>query len=459
MFNKSVGTMPSETSNISWRFDSTAFNSIRETLPDRVILNACRSCGYEYRRRLISPVLTVIHMVVAAIWAEESFAASWQLLWTSFAAAFPGTAHRSPSRGTVSNSRKRLPFAVWRKIVAWLSRQGQERSEGIDQWRGHRLVATDGTCMSLQDTKELCNIFGLHRGYHGVHRYPLAKMVLLALVETMIAIDYRIGAYKTDETELLKPMLKTLRKGDLLLADRHFAGSNLYWLYASEGLEYLTPAHQKLKISRLQRLWSYAENDFVAKLKIGDSYRRENPDMPSYIKARFIQVEARIRGKYQRIWLVTSLLDAAGYPAAEMPELYGRRWRIETMFRRFKVDMDSDLLRSKSPDAVYKEVAARICALNIVGTIMLEAATTNNVDVLRISFVDAVRTIIAFAPHLAVRPPEQLPAIYRRMLVEIADGQVPYRPNRLEPRKLKFCKPHYPPLRTTRAEWRAQYAA
>jgi len=459
MSNKSVGTMPSETSNISSQFDSTAFNSIRETLPDRVILNACRDCGYRYRRRLISPVLTVIHMIVAAIWSEESFTASWQLLWTSFAAAFPETARRSPSRGTVSNSRKRMPLAVWQSIFAWLSRQGQERSEGIDRWRGHRVVATDGTCMSLQDTKELCSSFGLHKGYHGVHRYPLAKMVMLVLVETMIAIDYRIGRYKTDETELLKPMLKTLRKGDLLLADRHFAGSNLYWLYESEGLEYLTPAHQKLKISRLKRLWNYGENDFVAKLKIGAFYRRQNPDMPRYIKARFIQVEIRVRGKYQRVWLVTSLLDAYAYPAAEVAELYGRRWRIETMFRRFKVDMDSDLLRSKSPDAVHKEVAARICALNIVGTIMLEASIANNVDVLRISFVDAVRTIIAFAPHLAVRPPEQLPAIYRRMLVEIAARQVPYRPNRSEPRKLKFCKPHYPPLRTTRAEWRAEYAA
>ena len=320
-------------------------------------------------------------------------------------------------------------------------------------------MATDGTCASLQDTEELCSTFGLHKGYHGVHRYPLAKIVMLVLVETMIAIDYGIGRYKTDETQLLKPMLKTLREGDLLLADRHFAGSNLYWLYESEGLEYLTPAHQKLKISRLKKLWSYGENDFVAKLKIGDGYRRENPDMPKCITARFIQMEVRIRGKYQRVWLVTSLLDAARYPADEMAGLYGRRWRIETMFRRFKVDMDSDLLRSKSPDAVYKEVAARICALNIVGTIMLEAATANNVDVLRISFVDAVRTIIAFAPHLAVRPPLQLPAIYGRMLVEIPACQVPYRPNRSEPRKLKFCKPHYPPLRTTRAEWRNQYAA
>jgi hypothetical protein len=459
MFTKSVGTMPPETSNISAQFDSIAVNSIRKTLPDKVILDACHQSGYQYRRRLISPVLTVLHMIVAAIWPEESFAASWQLLWTSFAAIFPAAAARSPSHGTVSNARKRLPLEVWEKIVAWLSQHGQACSEEHDKWRGHRLVAVDGTCASLQDTEELRAAFGVPRGYRGVHRYPLLRMVCIILAETMIAIDYRVGGYKTSEKALLEPMLKTLRKGDLLLADRHFAGSNLYWLYQSQGLEYLTPVHQKLIVSRLKIQWSYGKNDFVAKLKIGDSYRRKNPDMPKYVNARFIQVEARIRGKYKRIWLVTSLLDADKYPANEMAGLYARRWRIETLFRRFKVEISADVLRSKSPDAVYKEVAARICAINIVSTIMLEAATANNVDVLRISFIDAIRTIIVFAPLLAIRPLELLAATYARMLFEIAERQVPLRQGRLEPRKLKYCKRHYPPLRTTRAMWRTEYAA
>ncbi len=459
MSNKSIGKVAGKTSNFCVNFESVTFNSIRKVLPDKVILDACRQANYNHRNRFITPVLTVLHMIIAGIWPEESFTASWQLLWASFAASFSSMAGQSPSRGTVSNARKRLPLEVWHRIAAWLSQQGQAYSEKIDQWRGHRVVAVDGTCMTLPGTDELRSTFGLSSGNYGIRRYPLVRMVCLSLVETMIAINYRLGSYKTDENALLKPMLKTLRKGDLLLADRHFAGANLYWSYMANGLEYLTWAHQKLIISRLKRLWSYGANDFVARLKIGDVYRRKNPEMPKYIKARFIQIEIRIRGKYQRIWLVTSLLDVNKYPTNEIAGLYLKRWRIETLLRRFKIDVSADILKSKSSNAVYKEVAARICAINIVSTIMLEAAIANNVDVTRISFVHAVRAIIAFAPALAMQPVEQLPMTYRAMLCEIAAHLVPLRPGRLEPRRLVHDPKHYPRLKITRAQWRKQYAA
>lgn len=156
---------------------------------------------------------------------------------------------------------------------------------------------------------------------------------------------------------------------------------------------------------------------------------------------------------------MTSLLDADKYPVNEIAGLYLKRWRIETLCRRFKIDVSADIPRSKSSNAIYKEIAARICAINIVSTIMLEAAIANNVDVTRISFVHTVRVIIAFAPVLAMQPIEQLPRTYRVMLCEIAAHLVPLRPGQLEPHRLAYNPKHYPRLKTTRAQWRKQYAA
>jgi hypothetical protein len=458
MLNKPIGKVGEKTSNFCRNLESLTFNSIRKVLPDKTILDACHEVDYNYRNRLISPVVTVLHMILAGIWPEDSFTASWQLLWASFAANFPSMAGQSPSGGTVSNARKRLPLETWHKIVAWLSKQGQAYSEKMDKWRGHRVVSVDGTCMTVSNTKELCDTFGLSKGNNGPRLYPLVRMVCLSVVETMMVISYKLGSYKTDENALLKPMLKMLRKGDLLLADRHYAGSNLYWSYLENGLEYLTWAHQRLIVSRLKRLWSYGANDFVARVNIGDVYQRRSPEMPKYIMARFIHVEARVRGKHQHIWLVTSLLDDK-YPADEIAGLYLKRWRIETLFRQFKTELSADILRSKSSVAIYKEVAARICAINIVGTIMLEAAIANNVDVTRISFIHTIRAIIAFAPALAMRPAEQLPTIFRAMLCEIAAHLVPLRQGRLEPRRIAHNPKGYPLLKTTRTQWRTQNAA
>lgn len=459
MFNKSIGEVVEKNETISGKLESITFNSIRKVLPDNAILEACRQVKYDYRNRLITPVMTVLHMVAAAIWPEDSFNAAWQLVWSSFSASFPPMAGKSPLRASVTKARKRLPLAVWQKVRQWICQQAQQYSAGMDKWRGHRVVLADGTCSTLPDEPELHKQFPPPKGNHGYGRYPLVRMVCLSLLRTMTVVNYNIGKYRVDENTLLKPMLKTLRKGDLLVADRHFAGANLYYNYMANGLEYLTRAHQKLKISRLKCLYKFNENDFVAKLKIGDIYRRKDCELPTFITARLICIPVSIRGRVRHIWLVTSLLDAQQYPADEIAQLYLQRWRIETLFRQFKVDLGSDQLRSKSVDAIKKEIAARVCAINIVRMIMLEAAIDNDVDPMRISFVATVRIIIAYAPAMALRPIHQLPTIYRAMLKEITSHMIPERPGRLEPRRLAHDPKHYPRLRITRAQWREQYAA
>ena len=224
------------------------------------------------------------------------------------------------------------------------------------------------------------------------------------------------------------------------------------------GLEYITRKHQRLIVSRVKRLWSYGTNGFVGKLKISDVYRRRNPEMPKYIQARFIQRKVRIRGKVEHVWLVTSLLDKK-YPGGEIVKLYMKRWSIETLFRQFKTELSADILRSQSVDAIHKEIAAKVCAINIVHTLMIEAAIAKKVDASRISFVYTIRAVIAFAPAFAVGTPGRLKRVYDAMLCEIAMHLVSWRPGRLEPRRLAHDPRNYLKLQTTRAMWRKQNAA
>ena len=113
MSNKSIVKVPVKTSQFPASLESVPLNSIRKILPDKTIHDACHQVNYNYRNRFITPVVTVLHVILAAIWPEESFNASWQLLWLSFAANCPSMAGKSPSRGTISNARKRLPLEAW----------------------------------------------------------------------------------------------------------------------------------------------------------------------------------------------------------------------------------------------------------------------------------------------------------------------------------------------------------
>jgi hypothetical protein len=438
---------------------STTLNAVQKWLPVARIEQICHEVGYAWRDRMLTPSVMVLHMILAAIWPEESLNASWQVQWAAVAGRYPELAGQSPSRGTVSKARKRLPLAVWEKLGTYLSERVQVAAESFASWRGHRVVLLDGTCVSMPDEPALFEAFGTNVGYHGKGRYPLARAATLCLAGTMTVIAYALGGYRQSEWALALTIFGTLRKGDLLVADRYFAAAHFCWRYQSLGLEFLTRTHQRLIVSRIKRVQSCSDHDFLGRLTINKNYRRKDPHLPPYLLVRFIQATLRIRGERQVIWLVTSLLDDRRYPAAEVVQVYGRRWRIETLFEQFKTRLSADVLRSHSPEGIRKEFAARCIALNLIHAILLEAASPDRVDPLRISFVHTIRAILIFSPALADASVWRLPQVYGAMLSEIVHHRVPERPGRNEPRAVRREYKHYPMLRQTRAEWRDRDAA
>jgi hypothetical protein len=460
MRKDSIGQKPRSATKISDALPSVLFHSIRHIVSDDLVEQTCREVDYRFRKRKITPVVTVLHMIVSAIWPEESFNACWQVLWDTFASWFPEFQGQSSSRRRVSETRGRLPLRLWRALFQKVAQQAQERSHGYDAWHGHRVVLADGTCLSMLRTPELVEAFGVNTGHHGRGRYPLARVVTFCLAGTMTILDYAIGRYRQGEWSLLRSILAALHRGDLLIADRHFAAAPYYVRYQQEGVEFLTRAHQRLKISKVKRVIRYDAHDFVGRLKINKLYRRKGPSLPAHIDVRFFKAVLRMRGRRQVVWFVTSLLDPQCYPAEEIIALYARRWRIETLFREVKITLSADVLRSQSPEGIRKEIVARLTALNVVRTLMLEAAATSKIeDPLRISFVHAVRAILSFSPALGHAPLAQVPVIYQALLVEIASHLNPDRPGRLEPRALRRERHHYPSLRITRAQWKARHHA
>jgi putative transposase len=353
-----------------------------------------------------------------------------------------------------------LPLKVWEELFAWLAGRAQETAAlAEDSWRGLRLVMIDGFTVSMPSTPELVEAFGRARCSQGVHRFPLARAVAMALANSMALIGYRLGRYDESENALAQEIQGLLRSGDLLIGDRRFAGAHYYAAYLARGIQFLTRAHQGLKLHRLPRLQLLGPADFITSLRLSPDHRRTHPEAPATVIVRMIQVEARVRGKRQLLWLVTSLLDAQLYSASEIAELYSRRWRIETLIEEIKIGLGADVLRSLTPEGIRKEFAARMLATNVMRMIILDAALQHRVDPLSISFKAAVRTVLAFAPALSRAPVCHLPAVYHGMLQEIAAQLIPHRPGRNEPRCIRRERQRFPRLKIPRAEWRRLHAS
>lgn len=444
------------------RFEASAFNSIRGVISNAVILQACSTAQYLFRQRKLTPTLTILHMLLAAIWPEESFAASWQALWASACALDPAlTDVPQPSSGSLAKARQRIPLGVWEALAAAVSAMVGVLSRPRDMWRGLRVVLMDGTCVSMPAEKALFEHFGSNGQAPGLGkaRYPLARMVVLGLAGSRAILAYALGVYLDSEVSLARTLLKHLRPGDLLIADRLFAAAHAYAMYSTHQIQFITRMHQRVKLAKLRKLKVYAPGDMLVEMPVNAKYRRAHADVPETVTVRVIR--ARIRSREGKIWLyvVTSLLSPTDYPADEIVAKYAQRWRIETLFREFKIDLSADVLRSKTPDGIEKEIAARVTALNTMRVLMLNAAVQENADVLRISFVQTLRTVINFAPGFATQRFERLPELYRRMLVEIARQTAPERPGRKEPRMIRRETKHYPTLRTTRVQWHKRHAA
>ena len=140
------------------------------------------------------------------------------------------------------------------------------------------------------------------------------------------------------------------------------------------------------------------------------------------------------------VTLVTTLLDAAVYPAEELAELYFRRWQVEVYLRDLKITMKMDVLKCKTVDGVLKELAVFVLVYNLVRSVTCEAAKVRGVAADRVSVTDAVRWLVG------VEGDADLSVILT----------VPKRKGRVEPRVKKRRPKQYDLMTKPRRELRKQ---
>ena len=124
--------------------------------------------------------------------------------------------------------------------------------------------------------------------------------------------------------------------------------------------------------------------------------------MPDSITVRIIHVRLGSQGfRTRQLWLSTTLLEPAAYPAEQIARMYHRRWDMELCFRHMKTTMGMEELRCRTPAMAHKELLAFLIAHNFMRCLIAQAANAHQVDHTRISFkgtVDAARSF-----HQAMR--------------------------------------------------------
>src|SRR3954470_23907473 len=111
--------------------------------------------------------------------------------------------------------------------------------------------------------------------------------------------------------------------------------------------------------------------------------------------------------------------------------------------------MHMEMLRTKTPEMVRKEVATHLLAYDLIRGVMAEAARGEEVKPRRLSFKGALHTIRAFE-EVHLYDPARIEADLPRVLPLIARKRVGDRPDRYEPRAVKRRPKPHPLLRMPR---------
>jgi Transposase DDE domain len=274
--------------------------------------------------------------------------------------------------------------------------------------------------------------------------FPIARILVVISLAVGAVLDGAIGPYngkETGELALLRQLMRQIRPGDIGLADRLFCS---YWNIAE---------FKARKADVVFRLHQCRKSDFRRGRRLGPGDHIvvwQKPDkkpawmtsaeyaaMPQQLRLREVRVLVRDRTKRVReLVVVTTLLDHVKYSRKEIGDLFRQRWHAELDLRSIKTTMRMEMLRTKTPEMVRKEVAMHFLAYNLIRGIMAEAARGSDVQPRELSFNGARQTIRAFE-QANLYQPSQIAADLPRLLDLIIQKRVGDRPDRYEPRAVK----------------------
>jgi len=349
--------------------------------------------------------------------------------------------------GAYCQARAELPLEMLKQVNESLYQQLEVQTPAKNRWRNLRPRVEDGTTALMPDTQENRDKYPYpHHAQKEGCGFPMIRLGGLIDLSHGGLCEFATCDMSKSELHNHQQLESNLRQGDVFIADRYYSSYELMQRLLKKGVHFIGRTHQSRKI------------DFSKGLKINTNERlvtwrrpRQIPEgsclnaeqwaaLPEELNVRLIRCKGPDRqGKQKTRYVVTTLLDSTAYPGVEIAALYIHRWEIEVRVRDIKTTLGMEMLRTKSPEMIEKELLMYQIAYNLIRLIMLKAAKSHGVNHRRLSFRGVQQVIHAFVENFRDLVARPLLRIKQRgkMFVHIAERTLTERPGRNEPRRVK----------------------
>lgn len=234
-----------------------------------------------------------------------------------------------PCASSLSRARRRLGSAPLCRLFEILAGPVAGRAQSSAFYCGLRVVAVDGTTLSVPDEEAVTWHFPRHIWPVKEFGYPLLRLVALVECGTRALLGAAFGPDTTGELRYACRLLDRLDASMVLLADAYYDAFDFLLTVTGTGASFLLHSTRKRRptVRRLLPDGSYLTTISAGRYRAGRGYGRLEVRI---IEARMTVVLADGTRRSELWRLMTSLLDPERHPAHELLALYHRRWQTGT---------------------------------------------------------------------------------------------------------------------------------
>jgi hypothetical protein len=263
-------------------------------------------------------------------------------------------------------ARERLDLELVNKLFTYSTDFKEMKSK---LWHGMTTFIADGTYFQMQDSKELRDKYYVKQN-DGVYPQGLLQCVIRQGSGEILA--FKIGTRHQSELELVKPLIDSLPKGSLLLADDLYSTYAIFSLIQNQGCYLIVPGKRERNYTIVKKI---ADGDEIVLLK-----KTNKPDwlsmeqwasIPKTLQMRRISYQSPI-DENEELVLYTTIMDES-ISKIDIILKYTTRWDIEITIREVKTIMGINIARSKNEEMVFKEMTIALTAYNMIRKIIAKS--------------------------------------------------------------------------------------
>lgn len=216
-------------------------------------------------------------------------------------------------------------------------------------YKGFRLLAVDGTVLTLNNTKIMQEAFG------GIEtqssKNAVAQVSCIYDVENGIILHSIIDSYKSNERKMAIKHIEKLDslgyRNDLILFDRGYPSAELVSKLAEKNIKFV----MRVSSSFLKQINEFNGEDGIVKVKAGKKD----------IELRVINVVLK-SGEIEK--LISNVFDEY-FSSGDFKEVYFKRWGIETRYDFLKNKLEIENFTGDSKLTVCQDFYASIYLANL----------------------------------------------------------------------------------------------